>query len=218
MLSLEFSCNCCNRGCIAPSRNTKSRHVGESPAIFPKAQTACSRTSSFGDKSNLQKMGTAPSSITTRVWSEVPDAMFVSAQAASNCNAGASSFCKNCTKRGTTPASMTVWMGGFRSIDKSLRNCVVASKCTEGSILWTPATRLGSCSSFWTTVASICAGVWPCAGRWTPCRLLFMRSSFLDLRIWIVVSSRRLRESSAEMPALNWLLRSLGLANPLIFA
>jgi hypothetical protein len=37
-----------------------------------------------------------------------------------------------------------------------------------------------------------------------------MRSSFLDLRIWIVVSSRRLRESSAEMPALNWLLRCAG--------
>lgn len=30
-------------------------------------------------------MGTAPWSITTRVWSDVPDAMFVSAQAASNC-------------------------------------------------------------------------------------------------------------------------------------
>ena len=72
---------------------------------------------------------------------------------------------------------------------------------------WTPATRFGSCSNFCTTVASICAGVWPCAGRWTPCRRLFILSSFLDLRIWIVVSSRRLRESSAEMPALNWLLR-----------
>ena len=72
---------------------------------------------------------------------------------------------------------------------------------------WTPATKLGSCSNFCTTVASICAGVWPCAGRWTPCRRLFILSSFLDLRIWIVVSSRRRRESSAEMPALNWLLR-----------
>lgn len=30
-------------------------------------------------------MGTAPWSITTRVWSDVPDAIFVSAQAASNC-------------------------------------------------------------------------------------------------------------------------------------
>ena len=75
----------------------------------------------------------------------------------------------------------------------------------------TPATKLGSCSNFCTTVASICAGVWPCAGRWTPCRLLFILSSFLDLRIWIVVSSRRRRESSAEMPALNWLLRCVGI-------
>lgn len=36
-------------------------------------------------------MGIAPWSMTTRVWSEVPEAMFVSAQAASNCKEGSES-------------------------------------------------------------------------------------------------------------------------------
>ena len=75
-------------------------------------------------------MGTAPESITTRVCSDVPDAMLVSAHAASNCSAGVSSRCKNSTKRGTTPASITIWIGGFRSMLSSFRNCVVASRCT----------------------------------------------------------------------------------------
>jgi hypothetical protein len=44
----------------------------------------CSRTSSLGEPSSLTKIGTAPWSITTFVFSEVPDAMFVRAQAASN--------------------------------------------------------------------------------------------------------------------------------------
>ena len=44
----------------------------------------CSRTSSLGDASSCTKIGTAPLSITTRVCSDVPDATFVSAQAASN--------------------------------------------------------------------------------------------------------------------------------------
>ncbi len=44
----------------------------------------CSLTSSLGEASSCTKMGTAPLSITTRVCSEVPDATFVSAQAASN--------------------------------------------------------------------------------------------------------------------------------------
>ena len=37
--SFEFSWSCWRSGCIAPSRNTKSRHVGESPAMLPSAQT-----------------------------------------------------------------------------------------------------------------------------------------------------------------------------------
>lgn len=45
----------------------------------------CSRTSSLGELSSFTNIGTAPWSITTLVFSDVPEAMFVRAQAASNC-------------------------------------------------------------------------------------------------------------------------------------
>lgn len=78
-------------------------------------RTACSRTSSFGLISRRTKMGTAPFSMTTRVWSLVPLAMLVNAQADSNCSAGLSSRWRNSTNLGTTPASITFWIGGLRS-------------------------------------------------------------------------------------------------------
>ena len=46
----------------------------------------CSRTSSLGEARSLTNIGTAPWSITTLVFSDVPEAMFVSVQAASNCS------------------------------------------------------------------------------------------------------------------------------------
>merc|ERR1719188_2762373 len=67
-----------------PLCNTKSRKFGQSPAMLPNAHTACSRTSSFGDCNNSTNKGSAPCSTTTRVCSAVPEAMFVSTQAASN--------------------------------------------------------------------------------------------------------------------------------------
>lgn len=45
----------------------------------------CSRTSSLGELRSCINLGTAPWSMTTRVCSDVPDATFVNAQAASNC-------------------------------------------------------------------------------------------------------------------------------------
>lgn len=45
----------------------------------------CSCTSSYSEFSSSMKMGTAPVSITTLVCKKVPEAMLVSAQAASNC-------------------------------------------------------------------------------------------------------------------------------------
>mmetsp|Transcript_10454 Transcript_10454/g.21608 ORF Transcript_10454/g.21608 Transcript_10454/m.21608 type:complete len:252 (-) Transcript_10454:442-1197(-) len=71
-------------GCRPPLCSTRSRKFGESPAILPRAQTACSRTSSFGELRSSTKMGRAPISTTTRVCSAVPEAMFVRTQAASN--------------------------------------------------------------------------------------------------------------------------------------
>ena len=44
----------------------------------------CSRTSSLGEPRSCTNIGTAPWSITTLVFSDVPEAMFVRAQAASN--------------------------------------------------------------------------------------------------------------------------------------
>lgn len=45
----------------------------------------CSCTSLFSELSSSMKMGTAPVSMTTLVWRNVPEAMLVRAQAASNC-------------------------------------------------------------------------------------------------------------------------------------
>jgi hypothetical protein len=67
----------------APADKTMSRYMIESPAMFPRAQAACSTTSTFGDESNLTKRGTAPLPTTASVWSEFPEAMFVRAQVAS---------------------------------------------------------------------------------------------------------------------------------------
>lgn len=44
----------------------------------------CSRTSSLGEARSFTNIGTAPLSITTLVFSDVPEAMFVRAHAASN--------------------------------------------------------------------------------------------------------------------------------------
>lgn len=74
----------CKSGFMTPELSTKSRHSDESPAIFPKAQTACSCTSSIGLDNNSMNTGTEPHSMTIRVCCDVPDAIFVSAQAASN--------------------------------------------------------------------------------------------------------------------------------------
>ena len=46
--------------------------------------STCSRTSSLGELRSCTNIGTAPLSITTLVWSDVPEAILVRAQAASN--------------------------------------------------------------------------------------------------------------------------------------
>ena len=58
------------------------------PAIFPRAHTACSHTLWWGEERSLTKLGTAPAFTTHLVWLLVPEAMFVRAQAASNCSSG----------------------------------------------------------------------------------------------------------------------------------
>lgn len=63
----------------------KSRACGPSPAIFPKAHTACSLTKGETDLSSFTNFNTAPCSITFCVCSDVPEAIFVNTHAASNC-------------------------------------------------------------------------------------------------------------------------------------
>ena len=81
MLSLEFDCNCCNKGRSAFLEHEVSAS-GRITGNIPKGpgRPAPARRRSGSTRAIDTKMGTAPSSITTRVWSEVPDAIFVSAQ------------------------------------------------------------------------------------------------------------------------------------------
>ena len=82
---------------------TKSLQSGESPAMLPMAQMACSWTSSDDDPRSWTKMGTAPASMTILVCAEVPLAMLVSAQAASNWSVALLVVRRNSTNLGTIP-------------------------------------------------------------------------------------------------------------------
>jgi len=73
---------------IAPKFNTKSRAAEPSPAMLPRAHTACSATCIYDEPRSCTSFGTAPCLTTVFVCSDVPDAMFVSAHEASNCNDG----------------------------------------------------------------------------------------------------------------------------------
>lgn len=73
---------------IAPEFNTKSRAVEPSPAMLPRAHTACSVTCIYDEPRSCTSFGTAPCFTTLLVCSDVPDAMFVSTHEASNCKDG----------------------------------------------------------------------------------------------------------------------------------
>ena len=144
-------------------------------------------------------MGTAPLAMTTRVCSDVPEAMFVSAHAASNWSIGLSPHCRNCTKRGTTPAAMTSSIGGERSIESSFLNCVTAGSCMFGSSECTPSTSAcgfasaHACDPTVGMPASAAVATW--GGPLPPKRFLFTSSFLLSLRRLMLVSSRPRRAS-----------------------
>lgn len=69
---------------------------------------------------------------TLLVWAEVPEAILVSAQAASNCSVGRSARLRQPTSTGRMPVAMSSSMGGFLSDDSSLRHCCTAASCTSG--------------------------------------------------------------------------------------
>ena len=87
--------------------------------MLPSAQMACSLMCGWGEQTRLMKAGMAPPDTTAAVCSEVPDAMLVSAQAASNWRGGASARPRNDTKVGMRPALMMWSMGGCLSRDNS---------------------------------------------------------------------------------------------------
>lgn len=93
-----------------------------SPAIFPRAQTACSLIWWWGDVIRPMKAGMAPPSTTAVVWSDVPDAMLVRAQAASNWIGGDWDMPRKPTNLGIRPALMIRSMGGCLSLDSSFLN------------------------------------------------------------------------------------------------
>ena len=97
--------------------------------MFPSAQMACSWTFSWGEVRSWTKMGTAPALTTYWVWAEVPLAMLVSAQEASNWSTGLASGLsadawRNSTKRGTIPVWMTSSIGGLGSLERKKKNNV----------------------------------------------------------------------------------------------
>ena len=67
----------------------------------------------------LIKAGMAPPSTTAVVWSEVPDAILVRAQAASNWMGGHSVNARNLTNLGIRPAAMMLSIGGCFSLERS---------------------------------------------------------------------------------------------------
>jgi len=115
-----------NSAGIAPKFNTKSRVVEPSPAMLPRAHTACSATCIYDEPRSCTSFGTAPCFTTVFVCSDVPDAMLVSAHEASNCKEGLSKWDRNSTHLGTIPALIMASIGGFLSLLSVFRALCVA--------------------------------------------------------------------------------------------
>lgn len=89
------------------------------PAIFPKAHTACSLMWVWEEARRDIKAEIAPPSTTAFVWSDVPEAILVSAQAASNWIGLQFAFPKKDTNFGIKPALIIWSIGGCFSRDSS---------------------------------------------------------------------------------------------------
>ena len=111
-----------------PAHCFPSSPVGKaSPAMFPRAHTACSHTVMWGEDRSSTRGWMAPPSTTARVSSEAPEAMLVRAQAASNCKRGWRDDLRSSTSLGMSPASTISFRGGFFSRD-SIFLCSVREK------------------------------------------------------------------------------------------
>ena len=83
----------------------------------------------------MRKSGTAFASTTACVCCEVPEAILVRAQAASNCKEGLSEAFKHPTRTGKIPELIRASMGGFRSDDSSFLAAWTAANWVAGSEL-----------------------------------------------------------------------------------
>lgn len=87
--------------------------------MLPRAQMACSLMCRWGDSTSLMKAGMPPPSTTALVCFEVPEAMLVRAQAASNWMGGNSNTARKLTNFGMRPAAMMLSIGGCFSLERS---------------------------------------------------------------------------------------------------
>lgn len=94
---------------------------------------ACSLMCGWGDVTRVMKAGMAPPSTTAVVWSEVPEAMLVRAQAASNWMGGHSDNARNPTNLLMRPAAIMLSIGGCFSLERSLLH--VRGKNTVGGLM-----------------------------------------------------------------------------------
>ena len=69
--------------------------------------------------SNFLKYPIQPPSTTVLVCSDVPEAILVTAHAASNCMSMFESYCRRFRRLGTSPALITLSIGGFFSRDNN---------------------------------------------------------------------------------------------------
>ena len=104
---------------VKPSTKDIEFYQPTVPAILPRAQMACSLMCCRGDVTSLMKAGMAPPSTTAPVWFEVPEAMLVKAQAASNCIGGHSNRARKLTRLGIRPAAIMLSVGGCFSLERS---------------------------------------------------------------------------------------------------
>ena len=104
-------------------------------SYVPRAQTACSQTFCCGDFSKLRNKGTALASTTAWVCCEVPEAILVKAQAASNCKEGLSLASRHLTRTGKIPELIRASIGGFRSEDNNFLAAWTATNWVAGSAL-----------------------------------------------------------------------------------
>ena len=204
---------------VALLARTRSRIVGQSPAMLPIAHTACSHTSMLDDDMRATRGGTPPLETTASHWVDVPEAMLVRHHAASNWSLS-SGWPSIVTNDGTRPALMHVSMGGLRASESCLRRkrteLSAASYSSAGPLRATKPKATCVCCSKVSVGASDVSGIVgsvTSAGSSSPMdgsivTIVMLRrfcrpSSRLALRSSTLALARFLRQSSLSMPALT---------------